>query len=66
MGAMDADDSFSQRHLLPEEDAIDDADDDDEADPTVPGDLWYRVASLARGAIWNRRRILDRGQAIRR
>ena len=28
-------------NLLPEEDAIDDPDDDDEADPTLPGDLWY-------------------------
>lgn len=28
-------------HLLPEEDAIDDPDEDDEADPTLPGDLWY-------------------------
>jgi hypothetical protein len=30
------------RHLLPEEDALEDPDDDDEADPTLPGDLWYR------------------------
>jgi hypothetical protein len=30
------------RHLLPEEDALDDPDDDDEADPTLPGDLWFR------------------------
>jgi hypothetical protein len=29
------------RHLLPEEDALDDPD-DDEADPTLPGDLWFR------------------------
>jgi len=28
--------------LLPEEDALDDPDDDDEADPTLPGDLWFR------------------------
>jgi hypothetical protein len=28
-------------HLLPEEDVLDDPDDDDEADPTVPGDLWF-------------------------
>ena len=28
-------------HLLPEEDALDDPD-DDEADPTLPGDLWFR------------------------
>jgi hypothetical protein len=27
--------------LLPEEDALDDPDDDD-ADPTLPGDLWFR------------------------
>jgi hypothetical protein len=30
------------RHLLPEEDALDDPDDDDDADPTMPGDLWFR------------------------
>jgi hypothetical protein len=30
------------RDLLPEEDALDDPDDDDEADPTLPGDLWFR------------------------
>ena len=29
-------------NLLPEEDALDDPDDDDEADPTLPGDLWFR------------------------
>jgi hypothetical protein len=29
-------------HLLPEEDALDDPDDDDDADPTLPGDLWFR------------------------
>ena len=29
------------RSLLPEEDALDDPD-DDEADPTLPGDLWFR------------------------
>jgi hypothetical protein len=28
-------------NLLPEEDALDDPDDDDEADPTLPGDLWF-------------------------
>ena len=27
--------------LLPEEDAIDDLEDDDEADPNLPGDLWF-------------------------
>jgi hypothetical protein len=30
------------RRLLPEEDALDDPDDDDQADPTLPGDLWFR------------------------
>jgi hypothetical protein len=30
------------RNLLPEEDALDDPDDDDESDPTLPGDLWFR------------------------
>jgi hypothetical protein len=30
------------RNLLPEEDALDDPNDDDEADPTLPGDLWFR------------------------
>ena len=29
------------RNLLPEEDALDDPD-DDEADPSLPGDLWFR------------------------
>jgi hypothetical protein len=29
------------RNLLPEEDALDDPD-DDEADLTLPGDLWFR------------------------
>jgi hypothetical protein len=33
------------RHLLPEEDALDDPEDDDEADPTLPGDLWFRHRS---------------------
>lgn len=28
------------RNLLPEEDVLDDPD-DDEADPSLPGDLWY-------------------------
>jgi hypothetical protein len=35
------------RKLLPEEDALDDPDDDDEADPTLPGDLWFRRRSRA-------------------
>jgi hypothetical protein len=30
------------RHLFPEEDALDDPDDDDETDPSLPGDLWFR------------------------
>jgi hypothetical protein len=30
-------------HLLPEEDALDDPDEDGDADPTLPGDLWFRV-----------------------
>jgi hypothetical protein len=29
------------RNLLPEEDALNDPNDDDEADPTLPGDLWF-------------------------
>ena len=33
------------RNLLPEEDAIDNPDDDDEADPTLPGDIWFRSQS---------------------
>lgn len=28
--------------LLPEEDALDDPDEDDETDLTLPGDLWFR------------------------
>lgn len=31
-----------QVHLLPEEDALDDLDEDDETDVTLPGDLWFR------------------------
>lgn len=54
------------QHLLPEEDAIDDPDEDDEADPTVPGDLWYRQLAAAQESGWKRRRILAGGQAIRR
>ncbi len=34
------------RQLLPEEDVLDDPDDDDEADPTVPGDLWFLTGGL--------------------
>jgi len=30
-------------YLLPEEDALDDPDEDGEADPTLPGDLWFRA-----------------------
>ena len=33
-------------NLLPEEDVLDDPDDDDEADPTLPGDLWFRHGPL--------------------
>jgi hypothetical protein len=29
-------------NLLPEEDALEDPDENDDADPTVPGDLWFR------------------------
>lgn len=32
--------------LLPEEDVLDDLDDDDEADPSVPGDLWFLTGGL--------------------
>jgi hypothetical protein len=35
------------RNLLPEEDALDDPNDDDEADPTLPGDLWFLNESRA-------------------
>lgn len=38
--------------LLPEEDILDDEDDADAADPTVPGDLWYRLTG--NGAVSNR------------
>jgi hypothetical protein len=34
------------RNLLPEEDALDDPD-DDEADSTLPGDLWFLGQSRA-------------------
>lgn len=40
--------------LLPEEDAIDDLDDDDEEpDTSVPGDLWFRTRTRqdARGRV---------------
>jgi len=47
------------RNLLPEEDALDDPDDDEEADPTLPGDLWFRhefrvamKAGVGGSAIW--------------
>lgn len=30
-------------HLLPEEDVLDDPDEDDETDVTLPGDLWFRA-----------------------
>lgn len=50
-------------HLLPEEDAIDDPDEETEADPLVPGDLWYRDARGRIGAAegWKGRRILAGG-----
>lgn len=50
-------------HLLPEEDVLDDPDDDDEADPTVPGDLWYRqgfprrIKACAGGAYTSRQSV---------
>jgi hypothetical protein len=31
----------SRQRLLPEEDVLDEPD-EDESDPTLPGDLWYR------------------------
>jgi hypothetical protein len=34
--------TFGAINLLPEEDVLDDPEDDDEADPNVPGDLWFR------------------------
>ncbi len=50
-------------NLLPEEDALDDLDEDDEADPTVPGDLWFRglAARIAMTERWKGRRILTAG-----
>jgi hypothetical protein len=48
--------------LLPEEDAIDDPDDDDDFDPTIPSDLWFRRVSGETGALWVRR-ILPGGRA---
>lgn len=33
--------------LLPEEDIIGDPDDDDDFDPTTPGDLWFRTRGAA-------------------
>jgi len=38
----------TRQNLLPEEDVLDDLDDDD-ADPTIPGDLWFRARILAPG-----------------
>lgn len=38
--------------LLPEEDILDDGDDDDDPDVSIPGDLWFRtlgVISIRRG-----------------
>jgi hypothetical protein len=47
--------------LLPEEDAIDDPDDDDETDPTLPGDLWFRTRDSSPCPLGERkvRRILN-------
>lgn len=52
-------------HLLPEEDVLDDPDDDDEADPTLPGDLWFRQGFPRRikafvGAAYTSRQTFDR------
>jgi hypothetical protein len=50
------------RHcLLPEEDAIDDPDDDDETDMTIPGDLWFRTRDACPCPLGERnvRRILN-------
>jgi hypothetical protein len=48
--------------LLPEEDALDDPDEDGEADPTLPGDLWFRVGfSRARRKQASRR---ERGRIV--
>jgi hypothetical protein len=46
------------RNLLPEEDALDDPDDDDEADPTLPGDLWFRrrMPAVLKSAVCGRAR----------
>jgi hypothetical protein len=57
---------IASRRLLPEEDAIDDPDEDDEADPTVPGDLWFHQQMSSCKNAWERRRILAGGQVIRR
>jgi hypothetical protein len=51
----------SHASLLPEEDALDDLDDEDESDPTVPGDLWFRVR---RPEGWKGRRILKSDSAV--
>jgi hypothetical protein len=34
-------------NLLPEEDALDDPEEDDETDLTLPGDLWFRAGRSA-------------------
>ncbi len=47
-------------HLLPEEDALDDPDEDDGADPTLPGDLWFMTAAGPKSEIPTRRRRHER------
>ena len=48
--------------LLPEEDAIDDPEDDDDFDPTTPGDLWFCLMNRRSGRAEGHR-ILPDGQA---
>jgi hypothetical protein len=56
--------SYHSGNLLPEEDAIDDPEDEDEADPTIPGDLWFRFPASSRSTEpRGTRRILAFGQA---
>ena len=44
--------------LLPEEDAIDEPEDEDETDPMTPGDLWYLLSSLKPGPAQPQRILL--------
>jgi hypothetical protein len=49
--------------LLPEEDAIDEPDDEDEPDPNLPGDLWFRHGRhWIRKEGWRAHRILAIGK----